>query len=74
VNRSRPPGIWVNNHLANPVLRPLLHGSAGYLLGRRRALIRYSGRRTGRAHELPVHHAHDGDRIWIQPDSPEHKT
>jgi hypothetical protein len=28
----RPPGIWVTNHLANPVLRPLLHEPAGHRL------------------------------------------
>ena len=41
MNRRQPPGIWVTNHLANPVLRPLLHSRAGHRLGRRLALIRY---------------------------------
>jgi hypothetical protein len=74
VNRRQPPGIWVTNHLANPILRPLLRGPAGHRLGRRLALIRYPGRRTGRRYELPVQYARDGNRIWIQPGSPEHKT
>jgi hypothetical protein len=60
--------------VANPVLRPLLHGRTGHRLGRRLALIRYPGRRTGRRYELPVQYARDGGRIWILPGSPEHKT
>ena len=38
MNRRRPPGIWVTNQLANPLLRPLLHRPAGHLLGRYLAL------------------------------------
>jgi hypothetical protein len=74
MNRRQPLGIWVTNHLANPVLRPLLHSRAGHRLGRRLALIRYPGRRTGRRYELPVQCAPGGDHIWILPGSPEHKT
>ena len=74
MRRRRPPGIWVTNHLANPVLRPLLHGPAGRRLGRRLALIRYRGRRTGRVYELPVQYARDGDRVWILPGAPGCKT
>ena len=70
----RPLGNWVTNHLANPILRPLLHSPAGHRLGRRLALIRYPGRRTGRMHELPVQYARDGARIWILPASPTDKT
>ena len=73
MNRRQPPGIWVTNHLANPVLRALLHGPAGRQLGRRLALIRYRGRRTGHFYELPVQYARDGDHIWILPGAPEHK-
>ena len=29
----RPLGNWVTNHLANPILRPLLHSPAGHRLG-----------------------------------------
>jgi F420H(2)-dependent quinone reductase len=74
VNRRQPPGIWVTNHLVNPILRRLLRGPTGHRLGRRLALIRYSGRRTGRIYELPVQYARRGNRIWILPGSPEHKT
>lgn len=74
MTRRQPPGIWVTNHLANPILRPLLHSPAGHRLGRRLALIRYPGHHTGRMHELPVQYARDGARIWILPGSPEHKT
>ena len=38
----RPPGICITNHLANPILRPLLRCPAGRRLGRRLALIRFA--------------------------------
>jgi hypothetical protein len=74
MNRRQPPGIWLINHLANPLLRLLLHRPAGHRLGRHLALIRYRGRRTGRSYELPVQYARDGDRVWILPGAPERKT
>jgi F420H(2)-dependent quinone reductase len=74
MNRHAQPQFWVTNHLANPILRRLLRRPAGRGLGRRLALVRYRGRRTGRSYELPVQYAADGDRIWILPGSPEHKT
>jgi hypothetical protein len=66
--------MWATNHLANPILRALLRRPAGRRLGRRLALIRYAGRRTGHMYELPVQYARDGARIWILPGSPERKT
>ncbi len=74
MNRRQPPGIWVTNHPANPLLRPLLRGPAGHQLGRQLALIRYRGRRTGRLYELPVQYTRNGDRVWILPAAPERKT
>jgi hypothetical protein len=74
MNRHRPLGIWVTNHLANPVLRPLLHGPAGPRLGQRLALIRYRGRRTSRSYELPVQYAREDDRVWILPGAPGRKA
>ena len=74
MNRRRPVGIWITNHLANPILRPLLRGPAGHRLGRHLALLRYRGRRTGRSYELPVQYAREADRIWILPAAPECKT
>jgi hypothetical protein len=74
MNRRQPPGIWVTNHLANPLMRPLLHSPARHRLGRHLALIRYRGRRTGRSYELPVQYARDGDRVWILPGAPGRTT
>ena len=74
MTRRRPLGIWATNYPANPIVRSLLRSPAGRRLGRRLALIRYTGCRTGRMHELPVQYAHDGARIWILPGSPEGKT
>jgi F420H(2)-dependent quinone reductase len=70
-HRSR---FWATNHLANPVLRPLLRGRAGTRLGRHLAVLRYRGHRTGDEHELVVQYARDGDRVWIMPGQPEHKN
>ena len=55
-------------------MRHLLRGRTGHRLSRHLALIRYPGRRTGRIYELPVQYARNGNRIWILPGSPEHKT
>ena len=66
-------GFWVTNHLANPVLRPILHGPLGRRWGRRLAVLRYRGRRTGQMHELVVQYAREGDRVWIMPGAPERK-
>jgi F420H(2)-dependent quinone reductase len=74
VRTRRPFSIWVKNRLANPVMRPLLRSLVGRRLGTHLALIRYRGRRTGRVYELPVQYARVGNRVWILPGSPEHKT
>ena len=74
MNRRQPPGISATNHLANPIVRQLLRGPAGHRLSRRLALICCPGRRTGCMYELPVQFARNGNRIWILPGSPEHKT
>ena len=39
MNRRQLPGLWVTNHLASPLLLPLLPGPAGHRLGRSLALI-----------------------------------
>jgi uncharacterized protein len=70
----QPFGIWVKNHVANPVMRPMLRSPGGRLVGKRLALIRYRGRRTGRVYELPVQYARVDDRVWILPGSPEYKA
>jgi hypothetical protein len=61
------------NRIANPVLRRLLRTRAGRLPGRRLALIRYTGVRTGRPYELVAGYARDGDSVWIWVGSAEHK-
>jgi membrane protease YdiL (CAAX protease family) len=80
-SRSWPPdehpssrgGFWLTNHLANPILAPLLRSGVGRRLGRRLAVVRYRGRRTGRIHELVVQYVRDGDVVWIVPGRPERK-
>ena len=66
-------GFWLTNHLANPMLRPLLRGPLGRRWGRRLAVMRYRGRRTGQAHELVVQYVREGDRVWVMPGQPDRK-
>lgn len=70
----RPPGLWLTNHLANPVVRRLLHGRLGRRMGAHVGLIRYRGRRSGRTYELPVQYVRENGRVWIRPGMPQHKT
>ncbi|MGZ4516807.1 MAG: nitroreductase/quinone reductase family protein [Mycobacteriaceae bacterium] len=72
--QERPVSLWATKHVANPVVRPLLRRPIGHRLGRHVALLRYRGRRTGRSYELPVQYVRDGNRVWILPGLPEHKT
>jgi hypothetical protein len=64
----------LTNHVANPVLRPLLKSRVGKTIGKRLAVIRYRGRRTGREHELVVQYARENDHVWVMPGRPELKT
>jgi F420H(2)-dependent quinone reductase len=67
-------GHWLTNRLANPVLRRLLRTPLGRGPGRSLAVLRYTGRRTGAAHELVCQYFRDGDRVWILVGQAEHKT
>ncbi len=69
-----PSGFWLTNRLANPVLRPLLRGPGGRLLGRRLVVLRYRGRRTGREHELVAEYRRRGTAVWIRVGFPEKKA
>ena len=64
----------LTNRVANPLLLRLLRTRAGGPLGRRLAVVRYTGVRTGRPHELVVMYARAGDTIWIVVAQPEHKS
>lgn len=55
------------NHVANPVLGRLLRTAAGRRLGRRLALVRYTGRRTGATRQLVTQYRRDGYRVLIVP-------
>jgi hypothetical protein len=53
----------LTNSVANPVLLPLLKSRAGAVLGRRLAVVRYDGRRTGQPHELLAQYRLDGSTV-----------
>ena len=74
MSRSRPPILWLTNHLANPVMRRLLRGRFGRRMGSHVGLIRYRGRRSGRTYELPVQYVRENGRVWVRPGMPQHKT
>ena len=56
--------FWTNS-VANPLLRPLLRSPLGRLLGRRLAVLRYTGVRTGRRHELVCGYVRTPRAVWV---------
>ncbi len=46
--------MWLRNRVLNPVVRALGRSRAYRVLGSHLVLLGYTGRRTGRAYELPV--------------------
>jgi F420H(2)-dependent quinone reductase len=60
-----PTGFALTNRLVNPVLRRLLRSRLGRRPGRRLAVVRYRGRRTGRPRELVTQYARDGATVWV---------
>lgn len=69
-----PRSFWLTNRLANPVLRRVLRSPAGHRLGRQLAVIRYRGRRTGKAHELVVGYRREASTAWVVVGFPERKV
>jgi hypothetical protein len=67
-------GSALTNRLANPVLRRLLRSRLGRRPGRRLAVVRYTGRRTGRPHELVAQYVRDGATVWVLVGAPGRKT
>lgn len=68
----RPFGF--TNRVVNPILAPLLRTPVGRRLGRRLAVVRYRGRRSGTAYQLVTQYARDGATVWIMPGNPQQKT
>jgi hypothetical protein len=69
----RGGGFWTN-HVANPVLRPLLRSPLGRLTGRRLAVLRYTGVRTGRPYALVCRYARTPTTVWVLVGNPEDKV
>ena len=67
-------GFWLTNRVANPVLRRLLRTPAGRVLGRRLAVLRYTGLRSGQPHELICGYVRDGATVWVRVGMPERKV
>ncbi len=69
-----PTGFALTNRLANPVLRRLLRSRLGRRPGRRLAVVRYRGRRTGRPRELVTQYVRDGATVWVLVGAADRKT
>ena len=65
--------FWTNS-VANPLLRPLLRSPLGRLLGRRLAVLRYTGVRTGRRHALVCGYARTSRAGGVLVGDAEHKV
>jgi hypothetical protein len=68
------PALRFVNRVVNPVLLPLLRSPAGRWLGRRLAVLRYTGVRTGRRRELVVGYVRTGPTVWILVGQAQRKT
>jgi hypothetical protein len=64
----------LTNRVANPVLRRLLLTRPGAGLGRRLAVVCYTGRRTGAPHELVVQYVRDDETVWVLVGAADTKT
>ena len=69
-----PHGIRPTNRLVNPILRRILRTRAGRAPGRRLAVLRYRGCRTGRPHELVVGYARADSTVWVLVGDADRKT
>ncbi len=66
--------VATTNGLANRVIIPLLHTTAGRRLGRRLAVVEYAGRRTGLRHQLIVLYRIEGPTVHIDVGKANRKT
>ena len=56
--------LWLTR-LGNPLVRALLRSPLHRLLSGALLLLTYTGRRTGRAHAIPVMYARDAERLVV---------
>src|SRR3712207_8478628 len=64
----------LTTRVADPVLRRLLLSRLGRRPGRRLAVLRYRGRRTGRSRELVTRYVRDGATVWVLVPAPDRRT
>ena len=67
-------GSFWENRVVNPLLRRVLRTRAGRRWGRRLAVLRYRGSKTGRPHEVVVQYARTDAAVWIVVRRAEEKT
>lgn len=66
--------MWFMNKVINPVVRLVLLSPVHGMLSSALLLLTYQGRKTGRTYTLPVQYAQEGQKIYLVPGAPEHKT
>lgn len=74
MNSLLAKSLRVVNNSMNRVLIPTLRSPAGRLLGRRLAVVSYTGRRTGRTYDLVTLYARVDDTVVIAVGAARHKT
>ena len=67
-------GMWVMNHLANPMMRLFLRSPLHGLFSGSLALITYQGRKSGNEYTIPVQYVQSGEEVYILPGGAEQKT
>jgi hypothetical protein len=67
-------GMWVMNHLANPMMRLFLRSPLHGLVSGSLALITYQGRKSGNEYTIPVQYVQTGEKMYILPGGAEQKT
>jgi membrane protease YdiL (CAAX protease family) len=72
---SASRGFGWMNHAVNPLVRAGLRTPVvRTVLGRRLALVGFTGRRSGRALVAPVRYVRAGDTVWVLPGHPDRKV
>jgi hypothetical protein len=69
-----PRRLTILNRAVNPLVGWLLRSRLHRLVGRRLALISYTGRRSGRRYTIPVGYRIAGLRVTITVGSPDRKV
>jgi hypothetical protein len=71
--KARRDPFFITNAVLNPLLLTLLKSKAGLILGRRLAVVEYTGRRDGKPHELVAQYQLEGSTVRMTVGMPDRK-